>query len=219
MLKFIEINPIETANACVIWLHGLGADGNDFVPVVEILDLPHIHFILPHAPTLAVTLNHGVEMPAWYDIFSLEPNSPQDIPGIHHTQKVIENIIQGVISQGIPSERIALAGFSQGGAIALQTGLRYPKQLAGILALSTYLPLKDTLAAEKSKENQHTPIFMAHGTFDDVINIETAQNAKNILLEQAYNVQWKNYPMAHNVNEEEIADIQRFLTEVLPKSN
>lgn len=219
MLKFIEINPIETAEACVIWLHGLGADGNDFVPVVEMLGLPHIHFILPHAPHLKVTLNNGYEMPAWYDIFSLAPDSPQDESGIRHTQAAIETLIKQVTEKGIPTNKIALAGFSQGGAIALQTALRHDATLAGILALSTYLPLKKTLAAEKTLANQNTPIFMAHGTFDDVINIETAKSSKNILLEEGYKVKWKSYPMAHSVNEQEIDDIKLFLTHILPKSN
>lgn len=219
MLNFIEINSIKAASACVIWLHGLGANGHDFVPVAQMLNMPHVHFILPHAEPLAVTVNHGYEMPAWYDVLSLEPGNPEDLTGIRKSQQNINDLIAQVIKQGIPANRIALAGFSQGGAIALQTALRYPEKLAGVLALSTYVPVKDTLMAERSSANQQTPIFMAHGKFDDVIKMTTAEQSKTFLTAQGYTVEWHAYDMAHNVNEAEIDDIKQFLTRILPAND
>jgi phospholipase/carboxylesterase len=218
MLNFIEINALtKTTTACIIWLHGLGADGNDFVPVVQALNMQHIQFILPHAPYRKVTLNNGYEMRAWYDLYGLSTDSPQDETGIRATQAEIEAIIAQKIKQGIPANRIAIAGFSQGGAIALHTALRYPQQLAGILALSTYLPISAKLATEKNPANQDTPMFMAHGTFDDVITLSTAQRARDILQAQHYQVQWHEYPMPHSVSPQEIEDIRAFLTQILPK--
>lgn len=217
MQDSIQINNPKTATACVIWLHGLGADGHDFEPVVHALQLPYIHFILPHAPYRKVTLNNGYEMRAWYDIIGLSPQSPQDADGIKATQNRINTLINQVIDSGIPANRIALAGFSQGGAIALHTALRYPTPLAGVLALSTYLPLKPTLAAEKVAANQATPIFMAHGLFDDVITIQTSQLSRDLLLQENYRVEWHEYPMAHSVTPEEIEDIHEFLQKILPE--
>ncbi len=159
MLNFSEIKTHNQITACVIWLHGLGADGHDFVPVVEMLSLSHIHFILPHAPYKKITMNNGYEMRAWYDLFGLSKDSPQDMAGIQASRADIETLIAHANSLGIPTHRIALAGFSQGGAIALHTALRHTQPLAGVLALSTYLPLKKTLHAEKSVENQSTPIL------------------------------------------------------------
>lgn len=202
--------------ACIIWLHGLGADGYDFEPVVEMLNLPHIHFILPHAPYKKITMNNGYEMRAWYDLFGLDKDSPQDAAGIEASRTEIEALIAHVNTLGIPTHRIALAGFSQGGAIALHTALRYTHTLAGVLALSTYLPLKHTLQAQKSVENQSTPIFMAHGDADEVIHIETALSSRQRLLNCGYAVEWHEYPMAHSVNANEIADIRQFLLKILP---
>jgi len=217
MQDSIQINNPKTATACVIWLHGLGADGHDFEPVVHALQLPYIHFILPHAPYRKVTLNNGYEMRAWYDIIGLGPQSPQDAEGIKATQTRINTLINHVIDSGIPANRIALAGFSQGGAIALHTALRYPTPLAGVLALSTYLPLKPTLAAEKVAANQATPILMAHGLFDEVITIQTSQLSRDLLLQENYRVEWHEYPMAHSVTPEEIEDIHEFLQKILPE--
>jgi phospholipase/carboxylesterase len=217
MLKFIEINPIQQANACVIWLHGLGADGQDFVPVVNRLNLPHICFRLPHAPYKKVSLNNGYEMRAWYDIYGLNGTAPQDADGINVTKNEIDAMIMQAISDGIPPCRIALAGFSQGGAIALHTALRFTETLAGVIALSTYLPLSETLTNEKIVNNQNTAIFMAHGTHDDVITLATAEKSKDVLIKEHYTVDWHTYTMAHNVNEQEISDIQQFLTRILPK--
>lgn len=217
MQDSIQINNPETATACVIWMHGLGADGHDFEPVVHALNLPHIHFILPHAPYQKVTLNNGYEMRAWYDIIGLNAASPQDAAGIQASQLRIEAMIQRVIDRGIPAHRIALAGFSQGGAMALHTALRYPSTLAGVLALSTYLPLKASLTEEKHAANQHTPIFMAHGRFDEVITLETCLQSREVLTEAQYSVAWHEYPMAHSVMPEEIEDIHEFLQKILPE--
>ncbi len=211
----VEISSKQNINASVIWMHGLGADGNDFVPVVEMLDLPHIRFILPHAPYRKVTRNNGYEMRAWYDIYGLTPISREDATGIRESQLAIEALIAQEIKRGIPANRIVLAGFSQGGAIALHTALRYAQELAGVLALSTYLPFNTLLAAEKSTANQKTPIFMAHGVDDAVITMETCQASLAVLQAQSYRVDWHEYPMAHSVCMEEIGDIQQFLNAVL----
>lgn len=216
MLDFIEVNTPHNKSACIIWLHGLGADGFDFEPVVEMLNLPHIHFILPHAPYKKITMNNGYEMRAWYDLFGLGKDSPQDAAGIEASRVEIEALIAHANALGIPSHRIALAGFSQGGAIALHTALRHARALAGVLALSTYLPLKHTLPAQKSFENQSVPIFMAHGNTDEVIHIETALSSRQQLLDVGYAVEWHEYPMAHSVNADEIADIRQFLLKITP---
>lgn len=216
MLNFININSPEYAKSCVIWLHGLGADGFDFKPIAEMLNQPHINFILPHAPYKKITMNNGYEMRAWYDLFGLSKDSPQDAIGIEASKTEIEALIAHANAFGIPSHRIALAGFSQGGAIALHTALRHTQTLAGVLALSTYLPLSSTLPTQKSVENQSTPIFMAHGDADEVIRIETALSAHQQLLDNGYSVEWHEYPMAHSVNANEIADIRQFLLKILP---
>jgi len=211
----IEIATSESINASVIWMHGLGADGNDFVPVVKMLNLPHIRFILPHAPYRNITRNNGYEMRAWYDIYGLTPISREDNIGIDESQAQIEQLIAQEISRGISSKRIVLAGFSQGGAIALHTALRYAQPLAGVLALSTYLPLRTNLAAEKNSANQQTPIFMAHGRDDAVITLETCLVSLELLKAQDYAVDWHEYAMEHSVCEQEIADIKQFLLTVL----
>ncbi len=215
----IEIVSQQKINASVIWMHGLGADGNDFVPVVEMLDLPHIRFILPHAPYRNITRNNGYEMRAWYDIYGLTPISREDAIGISESQLAIEALIAQEIKRGVPANRIVLAGFSQGGAIALHTALRYAQSLAGILALSTYLPLKDKLAAEKSSANQQIPIFMAHGVHDDIITMDTCKTSLAVLQAESYAVDWHEYPMAHSVCMPEIADIKQFFARVLNDSS
>jgi phospholipase/carboxylesterase len=217
MLDYIAINSLLHPTAIIIWLHGLGADGHDFEPVVKALNLSHIEFILPHAPNRKITLNNGYEMRAWYDLFGLNKDSKQDELGIRASQAEIEAVIQQKISEGIPAERIAIAGFSQGGAIALHTALRYPKKLGGVLALSTYLPISATLPTEKSTENQAIPIFMAHGTFDEVITIQTSQHSRDFMQAEHYEVEWHEYPMAHSVNLDEIEDIRAFLLSILPE--
>ncbi|WP_020167862.1 MULTISPECIES: alpha/beta hydrolase [Methylotenera] len=211
----IEIATSEPINASVIWMHGLGADGNDFVPVVKMLNLPHVRFILPHAPYRNITRNNGYEMRAWYDVYGLTPISREDDIGIGESQLQIEQLIAQEISRGIPANRIVLAGFSQGGAIALHTALRYTQPLAGVLALSTYLPLRANLAAEKTEANQQTPIFMAHGRDDAVITLETCQVSLSLLLAEDYAVDWHEYAMEHSVCAQEIEDIKQFLLTVL----
>ena len=211
----IEISISAAPTASVIWLHGLGADGNDFVPVVKMLNLPHVRFILPHAAYKKVTANNGFEMRAWYDVFGFTVGSREDEAGVHESQAYIESLISKEVARGIPANRIVLAGFSQGGAVALQTALRYKQTLAGVMALSTYLPLKASLAKEKSAENMHIPIFMAHGTFDNVISLETNRVSFEVLQAQHYAIQWHEYPMAHSVNPQEIEDIRAFLSTTL----
>lgn len=204
---------------CVIWLHGLGADGHDFQPIVPELNLPEdlsIKFIFPHAPMMPVTINNGFIMRAWYDIKAMDIGSSQDEEGVRSSQKYLEQMIEQQIEDGIPAERCVLAGFSQGGAVALQTGLRLNKPLAGVMALSTYLPLADTLEAEKSVENSQLQIFMAHGDSDPVVRPELAYLSRSRLEQQGYPLQWKEYRnMQHSVCAEEIADISNWLQQVL----
>jgi len=202
--------------ATIIWLHGLGADGHDFEPVVQMLNLPHIKFILPHAPYRPVTLNNGYEMRAWYDIFGLQSDSQQDEAGINSMQATINAMIEAEIANGIPSQRILLAGFSQGGAMALHTATRFGQPLAGVLALSTYLPLKQQLLQAQHPANLHCPIWMAHGRHDSVITLPTAQSSRQSLEAAGYAVEWHEYDMAHSVCEAEIDDIRQFLLRVLP---
>lgn len=222
------LSPLELSNfasdpsqisASVIWLHGLGADGYDFEPIATYLlrpdGLPSARFVLPHAPDMAVTRNNGYVMPAWYDVYGITPISKEDADGITTSQRYIEQLIKKEIDRGIPAERIVLAGFSQGGAMALHTALRHPQKLAAVLALSTYLPLKSRLAAEQHSANLTTPIFMAHGVADEIISLQMAQDSRDILTQHQHPVFWHEYAMAHSVNNEEIADIERFLQQVL----
>ncbi len=211
----IEISTSADPTASVIWLHGLGADGNDFVPVVNMLNLPHVRFILPHALHKKVTANNGYEMRAWYDVFGFAPGSQEDEAGIRQSQAYIESLISKEIARGIPSNRIVLAGFSQGGAVALQTALRYKQPLAGIMALSTYLPLKSSLEKEKTLLNEHIPIFMAHGSSDNVITFSTNHLSVEVLKAQHYSISFHEYNMAHSVCEQEIDDIRAFLRTTL----
>ena len=201
--------------ASVIWLHGLGADGFDFAPVVDMLNLAQVRFILPHAPSMAVTRNNGYVMPAWYDLYAPSDSQKEDLAGITRSEDYLNSLIENEIKCGIASDQIVLAGFSQGGAIALHSATRYPKKLAGVLALSTYLPLKATLAKQAHAANLATPIFMAHGRADDIISLDRALASRLSLQESGFNVQWHEYPMAHSVCAEEINDIRLFLTGIL----
>jgi phospholipase/carboxylesterase len=220
-LETIEIETGKLPQASVIWLHGLGADGNDFVPIVHELTLqraPEIRFVFPHAPMQPVTINNGYVMRAWYDIKfgDLEGRAKQaDEHGVRASQAAIAALVEREVERGITIGRIVLAGFSQGGAIALQTGLRYPEKLAGIMALSTYLPLAETLAAEATAENRATPIFMAHGTQDGVVPYAMASRSKDVLVQHGYNVEWHEYAMPHSVCPEEIRDISGWIDRVL----
>ena len=208
----IQIETGPDPEAAVIWLHGLGADGHDFEPIVPELELVKpVRFVFPHAPIRPVTINQGMRMRAWYDILQLG-GGPEDEAGLRASQKLTEELIR---AQGLPAERIVLAGFSQGGAIVLLTGLRYPERLAGVMALSTYLPLAGTLAAERSAPNRETPIFMAHGRYDDLIPMQRAQASREHLQKLGYAVEWHDYPMPHSVCAPEIADLSSFLARVL----
>jgi len=218
LLPCIELETQPNPTAAVIWLHGLGADGNDFVPIVPELDLagcPGIRFIFPSAPSMPVTVNGGYVMPAWYDIIGRNLVDQEDAPGILKSASSIVSLIEHEVARGIAYDNIVLAGFSQGCAIALQVGLRFPQRLAGIMALSGYLPLAMTLAIEKHSANQNTPIFMAHGEYDAVVAPERAQASYALLEKMGYSVNWNEYPMEHSVNREELADISRFLQQVL----
>ncbi len=217
-LEAIEIQRGENPAAAVIWLHGLGADGNDFVPIVDELRLPaglSIRFIFPHAPMIPVTVNNGYVMRAWYDVSLDGIDRRPDAQGLRASQTEIEKLIANEKRRGIPANRIVLAGFSQGGAVTLQTGLRHPEPLAGMMVLSSYLPLADSVAAERSPASATVPVFMAHGRQDPVIAIGLAQRSVTQLTELGYVVEWHEYPMQHSVCAEEIADIQRWLQRVL----
>jgi phospholipase/carboxylesterase len=222
-LEAIEIETGDNPAASVIWMHGLGADGNDFVPIVQELDLtgaPAIRFIFPHAPMMPVTINNGYVMRAWYDVRwgDLEGRSKQaDEKGVRASQVAVMKLVEREISRGISGENIVLAGFSQGGAIALQTGLRYPEKLAGVMALSTYLPLAEKLADEATAENRQTPIFMAHGLQDAVVPYAMAVRSRDILAQHGYDVEWHEYPMPHSVCLEEIRDIGVWLKRALAR--
>lgn len=214
----IEIEVHGTPQASIIWLHGLGADGHDFEMLLPELHWPEnlpTRFIFPHAPVQAVTINGGMRMRAWYDIYSLEPGMREDESGIRASAQGIRDLIDHEIQRGIPPERILLAGFSQGGAIVLHSGMRYPQRLAGILALSTYLPLPHALATERSTAAQNTPVLMLHGTQDNVVPLSLAERSRQALNSAGIDLDWKNYPMGHTLCLDEIHDIRAWLTERL----
>jgi phospholipase/carboxylesterase len=221
VLPCIEIETAPNPSAAVIWLHGLGADGNDFVPIISQLNLsecPAIRFVFPSAPSMAVTVNGGYVMPAWYDITERDINAREDLAGIHKSAAAISQLIEREASRGIAYEKIVLAGFSQGCAMSLQVGLRFPHRLAGIMALSGYLPLANSLGLERSEANGKTPILMAHGVWDAVITLERAEASADILEKLGYQVDWNTYPMEHSLHPDELVDISRFLSAVLSKS-
>lgn len=211
----IEIETGPRPDAAILWLHGLGADGHDFEPIVPELQLPcAARFVFPHAPIRPVTINQGMRMRAWYDILRLG-GGPEDEAGIRASEGLLKGLIEEQKAQGIPASRIVLAGFSQGGAIALQTALRYPERLAGVLALSTYLPLGKSVERERSDGNKDVPIFMAHGTYDDIIPLHRADDSRRALEKLGYSIEWHGYPMPHSVCPQEIADISKFLSRIL----
>ncbi len=218
LLSTIELDNGIDPTHTILWMHGLGADGNDFVPIIDELELPpdsRIRFVFPHAPMRPVSINNGFVMRAWYDVLNLNFSQPEDETGLRDSQRAIEALLEREQQRGITPERIVLAGFSQGGAMALQTGLRYPEKLAGIMALSCYLPLQQTLTAEAHRANSATSIFMAHGSRDPVIPMTLAAASRRQLLESGYTVEWHEYPMAHAVCMEEMADISAWLRQVL----
>lgn len=218
LLQHIELNTGPDPVGTIIWMHGLGADGWDFVPIVRELPLPDdlaLRFIFPHAPVQPVTINNGMEMRAWYDIAMNDISRLPDEGGIRESQAAVERLIARERDRGIDSSRIVLAGFSQGGAIALQTGLRHANRLGGIVALSTYLPLEDSLDAEASSANRATPIFMAHGTDDPVVPVQLAEISRSLLQKRGYEIEWHTWPMPHSVCGEEIEAVSAFLGRIL----
>ena len=210
LIQHIELNTGTNPKGTVIWLHGLGADCWDFVSIVKELGLPDdlpLRFIFPQAPSRQITINNGQVMPGWYDISMAELHRKPDEAGVRQSQAFIEQLIARENERGIPADKIIIAGFSQGGAIALQTGLRYREALGGILALSTYLTLEDSFAAEAAIANANIPILMAHGTQDPLIPLSLAMSSRAKLEARGYKVEWREYPMPHSVCMEEVADI------------
>ena len=214
----IEIETAPHPTATVIVMHGLGADGNDFVPIANELDLSNVgpvRFVFPNAPVIPVTINGGYQMPAWYDIAVADLAAREDEAGLRRSQATIETLIANEKARGIAAGRIVVAGFSQGCAMALMTGLRHAESLAGIVGLSGYLPLAPLLAAERSEANRATPIFLAHGEQDGVVILPRAMMSRDALVAAGHPVEWHTYPMAHSVCMEEIDDLGAFLRRVL----
>lgn len=214
-LDCVELQTQDNVQYSIIWMHGLGADANDFVPIVPELHFPEnvgVRFVFPNAPVRPITINNGMAMRGWFDILSLARiEREEDEQGLYESQKQIEALIKRENERGIPSERIFLAGFSQGCAMTLLTGVRYPEKLAGLIGLSGYLPLYKRTAEEASVANKDTPIFLVHGDFDPVIPINIAQTSHQKLEELGYTVEWHQYPMAHQVCAEEVADLNQFI--------
>jgi phospholipase/carboxylesterase len=220
-LKALETVSVETgANPTfsVIWMHGLGADGHDFEPLVpELLDeaMPAMRFVFPHAPVRPVTINNGYQMRAWYDIIGIDRRSTEDFKGIGQSADAIGGLIHREHARGVSSERIALAGFSQGGAMALHLATRHPDKFAGVIALSCYLPLSRDLDKVRNTANLSTPIFMAHGTQDPVVPFALGAESRTLLEQAGYSVEWHEYPMPHALCEPEVADLRAFLTKIV----
>ena len=213
-LEHVELATGADPRGTVIWMHGLGADGWDFVPIVRELPLPDslvLRFIFPHAPERPVTINNGFVMRAWYDIAQSDIARVPDEAGIRESQASVVRLIEREKARGVQPASIVLAGFSQGGAIALQAGLRFSERLAGIAALSTYLPLEDSLDREAAAANKSTPIFMAHGTEDAVIPMKLAEISQQALRRRGYDVEWHSYAMPHSVHPDEVQDLAEFL--------
>ncbi len=217
----VEIETGANPDGSIIWLHGLGADGHDFEPIVPELQLPAslaLRFVFPHAPVRPVTINGGMSMRAWYDIYSLDRAGAVDEQGVRDSGDITTSLVRREQERGVAADRIVLAGFSQGGAIALHAALRYPERLAGLMALSTYLPLSSSLDSEvvdnPDAVNKDIPIFMAHGTFDPVLPMQMGTDSRDLLRDRGFEIEWRDYPMAHAVCAEEIAHIRRWLLEV-----
>ena len=218
LLDNIEIETAPNPTIAVIWLHGLGADGNDFVPLVRELDLtglPGIRFVFPHANTMPVTINGGYVMRSWYDIVATDLTRREDEGGLRASQLQVEALIAREKARGIPASRIILAGFSQGCAMTLQTGLRHPEKLAGMLCLSGYLPLSSVAGAERSEASLGTPIFMAHGVQDPVVPFARAEESRKVVEALGYQVEWHAYPMQHTLCLEEVQDISKWIRKVV----
>jgi phospholipase/carboxylesterase len=218
LLKSVELASAPNPTVSIIWMHGLGADGNDFVPIVKELDLtgcPAIRFVFPHAPMLEVTINGGRMMPAWYDISASEFGRDDDEGSIRNSEADIRELIEREKARGIAADKILIAGFSQGCAMTFQTGLRYPEKLGGLLCLSGYLPLEASFEVERSEANKNIPIYYAHGRGDQVIPVTRAQQSLAFLQKHGYDVEWHEYDMPHSVCMEEITDTSNFLKRVL----
>ena len=216
MLESIVMETGPAPTLAVIWLHGLGADGHDFEPIVPELGLDlAVRFVFPHAPVRPVTINGGMAMRAWYDILGFDRRAREDDAGIRASAAAVSELISAQVDRGMRTERVVLAGFSQGGAIALHTALREPRTLGGVLALSTYLPLADSLPQEAATANKPTPVFMAHGIYDPVVPLMMGAGSMTFLAGLGYLVEWKQYPMQHSVCAEEIEDIGEWLRKVL----
>ena len=214
-LPAIEIETAPNPRHAVIWLHGLGADGHDFEPIVpQLVDRawPALRFVFPHAPVRPITINGGMAMRAWYDISGLEIAQRQDEAGIRDSIRLLGELIEREVARGVPSANILVAGFSQGGAIVISGGVRCASRLGGIIALSTYLPMADKTDAEASSANRDVPIFMAHGMLDPTISHALGEMSRDYLAQRGYNIDWHAYPMAHQVCAEEIADLKRWMT-------
>lgn len=217
VLQCLEREPAGPANASVIWMHGLGATAHDFYDIPPMLGLPgdlDVHFVFPQAPSIPVTINGGMAMPAWYDIRSLDTRN-DDVEGIERSEAQVRALIDLEVERGVPPERIVVGGFSQGGAMALQAALRHPQRLAGVMVLSAYLLLADRVEAEAAEANRDLPIFMAHGMYDPVVPYDKAELSRRRLEELNWQVEWKSYGMAHQVLPEEINDIGAWLSRVL----
>jgi len=215
-VETVEVEPTGNADGAVIWLHGLGADGHDFEPIVPELgldDVANLRFIFPHAPVRPVTINGGVEMRAWFDVLALDRDGPLDDIGIQQSTEILLELIQREHERGIANERIVVAGFSQGGAIAMLAGIGHTQSLAGLMALSSYLPLHENME-EFVHQSRDLPIFMAHGTFDPVLPLAMGARARDRLMTAGFDVDWREYPMAHAVCPDEITDIRRWLMSV-----
>ena len=218
LLENIEIETAPNPTVAIIWMHGLGADGNDFVPLVKELDLsglPGIRFVFPHANTMPVTINGGYVMRAWYDIVGTDLVRREDEAGLRASQAQVEALIAREKARGIPASRIILAGFSQGCAMTLQTGLRHPETLAGLMCLSGYVPLSAKVPTERSAQSLATPIFMVHGVHDGVIPVARAEQSRDLLKSMGYQVEWHDYAMQHSLCQEEIDDIAAWLKKVI----
>jgi len=212
----VTLDPAEPAVASVVLLHGLGADGRDLVPIAGELDLPlPVRFVFPNAPPRPVTINGGYVMPAWYDIKAFTPEGRADAVGLAESTRRVNAYLDAEIARGVEPSRVVLAGFSQGGAVALTAGLRFPKRLAGVLALSSYLPFPGRLRAEQSAANSGLPVMMCHGRMDPVVSISMGIEARDQLAELGYTVEWHEYPMEHEVCGAELADVGRWLTRML----
>jgi phospholipase/carboxylesterase len=219
VLETVEVEPAAAADSAVILLHGLGADGHDFEPIARELAIeprPALRWVFPHAPVRPVTLNAGQRMRAWYDIVGLDRRAPEDEAGLRESAAAVRALVEREGRRGIPAGRIVLAGFSQGGALALFTALREPERLAGVVALSSYLPLPSRLAAEAHPANAAVPVFMGHGSHDLVVAPTLGEGSRDALRARGYDVEWHSYSMPHSVSAEEVDDLRGFLQRVLP---